>query len=108
MGWETPAREDGCRGDVALLSKHLLVSGVGGERETPVLALAAAVVVLPVVSDAAAHSKPSWVESVHSVVALTGQQRSLSRAKGEVKTRSVWHFGGTPHWEGGSWWCPCP
>lgn len=51
---------------------------VWGEEETPVLALAAAVVVLQVVSDAAAHSKPSWVGSVHTVVALTGQPKSLS------------------------------
>lgn len=26
-------REDGCRGDVALLSKHLLVAGVGGSKK---------------------------------------------------------------------------
>lgn len=43
--WETLARENGC-GDVTLLSKHLLVTGVGGGQETPVLELAAAVMAL--------------------------------------------------------------
>lgn len=31
--WETQAREDGCRLDVALLSKHLLVTGLGGSKK---------------------------------------------------------------------------
>lgn len=31
--WETLARENGCRGDVALLSKHLLVTGVEGSKK---------------------------------------------------------------------------
>lgn len=31
--WETQAREDGCRLGVALLSKHLLVTGPGGSKK---------------------------------------------------------------------------
>lgn len=90
MQWETLAREDGWLPGRCGSAEQ----APPGDRDKEPLSLLwqllwwpckVSVMLLPV------PGLPGWW--LCSVVALTGQQRSLSQAKGEVKGHSGWHFG---------------